>query len=71
VARFTGEQYALPEALTMMRKVRKQAHDGAEIRISASDPLNLTGIIGDGERVSSSHTRQILYQDGAVVRVLH
>ena len=71
VARFTGEQYALPEALTMMRKVRKQPHDGAEIQISASDPLNLTGIISSGERVSSSHTRQILYQDGEMVRVVH
>ena len=71
VARFTGEQYALPEAVTMMRKVRKQPHDGAEIRISASDPLNLTGIISSGERVSSSHTRQILYQDGEMVRVVH
>jgi ATP-dependent Lhr-like helicase len=71
VARFTGEQYALPEALTMMRKVRKQPHDGAEIQISASDPLNLTGIISSGKRVSSSHTRQILYQDGEMVRVVH
>jgi ATP-dependent Lhr-like helicase len=71
VARFTGEQYALPEALTMMRKVRKQPRDGAEIRISASDPLNLTGIISSGERVSSSHTRQILYQDGEMVEVVH
>jgi ATP-dependent Lhr-like helicase len=63
IARFSGEQFALPEALTLLRKVRKQPHDGIEMRLSASDPLNLTGIIG-GDRVSASAAQQMILKDG-------
>src|SRR5271166_1667138 len=52
VAGFTGEQYARPEALDLLRAVRR-AGDGPEIVITAnSDPLNLAGIILPGARVS-------------------
>jgi ATP-dependent Lhr-like helicase len=52
VAGFTGEQYARPEALDLLRAVRR-AGDGPEIPITAnSDPLNLAGIILPGARVS-------------------
>jgi ATP-dependent Lhr-like helicase len=52
VAGFTGEQYARPEALDLLRAVRR-AGAGPEIAITAnSDPLNLAGIILPGARVS-------------------
>jgi ATP-dependent Lhr-like helicase len=49
---FTGEQFARPEALDLLRAVRR-AGDGEPLRVVAnSDPLNLTGIILPGPRVS-------------------
>jgi ATP-dependent Lhr-like helicase len=52
VAGFTGEQYARPEALDLLRAVRR-AGDGPEIAAASnSDPLNLAGIILPGARVS-------------------
>src|SRR5690242_1940561 len=36
-----GEQFALPEAVEALRRVRKREHDGAFIAISGADPLNL------------------------------
>jgi ATP-dependent Lhr-like helicase len=38
VAGFDGEQYALPEAVTLLRAVRKRG--GTPVEVSASDPLN-------------------------------
>ena len=52
---FLGEQFALPEALDSLRMVRRDAErDGAPpVSVAAADPLNLTGIIIPGERVSA------------------
>ena len=46
-----GQQFALPEAVAALRSVRKRAHDGAMIAVSASDPLNLLGGILAGDKV--------------------
>jgi len=62
VAAFTGEQFALPDALT--RKLRRQPADGSTVRLSASDPLNLTGIIGGQARIAATRSRHIVYRDG-------
>ncbi len=61
---FAGEQYALPEAVSVLRDIRKQAKRGDLIAISAADPLNLTGIITAGVRVPTQASRRILYRDG-------
>ena len=52
VAGFTGEQFARPEALDLLRAIRRAAdvYDVAEI--PSADPLNLTGIILPGPRIS-------------------
>jgi ATP-dependent Lhr-like helicase len=62
-----GEQYALAEAVVKLRKVRKDPPTGELITISASDPLNLTGIITPGKRISSYYCNRILYQDGVPI----
>ena len=56
VQRFSGEQYALPEAVELMRRLRRS---GQEIRaaVSAADPLNLRGILTPEERLPAQ-TRQ-------------
>jgi ATP-dependent Lhr-like helicase len=64
VAGFYGEQYARPEAVESIRKVRRMEKKGELVRISAVDPLNLTGTITPGPRVTAVHTRHVLYRDG-------
>lgn len=61
-----GEQFALPEAIPMLRKARKQ-EEGQLISISAADPLNLTGVIGGSKRVPGIHSNRVLYKDGTPI----
>ena len=64
VNRFSGEQFALPEAVGELRRIRRAAPSGRLLTLSAADPLNLTGIVTAGERVSSSAAREVVYRDG-------
>ncbi|MGD8909944.1 MAG: DEAD/DEAH box helicase, partial [Chromatiales bacterium] len=59
---FTGEHFALPEAVSLMREVRKKRGLEQLIAISSSDPLNLTGIITPGKRISAQPGHRILYK---------
>jgi ATP-dependent Lhr-like helicase len=64
VGGFSGEQYALPEAVDALRAVRKQERIGETITISAADPLNLAGIVLPGPRVPALRTNAVTYVDG-------
>jgi ATP-dependent Lhr-like helicase len=62
VAGFDGEQYALPEAVTLMRTVRRrlaQAPDAPPVFVSAADPLNFRGILTPDEKVSPATHQQL------------
>jgi ATP-dependent Lhr-like helicase len=61
VAGFDGEQYALPEAVTLLRKVRRRQRsiDGGALHVSAVDPLNFQGILTPEERVPASSDLQV------------
>jgi ATP-dependent helicase Lhr and Lhr-like helicase len=60
VAGFSGEQFARPEALDLLRAIRRAGNDNAVLpEIANSDPLNLAGIILPGPRVSTL-TRSVL-----------
>ena len=63
---FVGEQFALPEALEALRKVRRQPRTGERVRLSAADPLNLTGVILPGPRIPAVRDRSIELVDGAL-----
>jgi ATP-dependent Lhr-like helicase len=52
VSGFTGEQFARPEALDLLRSVRREGENRALLSVSNADPLNLTGIITPGPRIS-------------------
>jgi len=67
---FAGEQFALPEAVPALRKVRREEPRGAWLSISAADPLNLLGIVVPGPRVAATPSNRILYRDGLPVAVL-
>jgi ATP-dependent Lhr-like helicase len=64
VAGVSGEQYALPEAVGLLRAIRKTAPKGDLIPISAADPLNLTGVLTPGTRVAAVSAHRVLLRDG-------
>jgi ATP-dependent helicase Lhr and Lhr-like helicase len=61
---FSGEQYALPEAVDALRAVRKSERTGETVTVSAADPLNLVGIVLPGARVPALAANSITYVDG-------
>ncbi|NNG15808.1 MAG: DEAD/DEAH box helicase [Gemmatimonadales bacterium] len=67
VSGMSGEQFALPEAVGQLRKVRREGPTGQLIGMSAADPLNLTGVITPGPRVGSIATNRVAYLDGVPV----
>ena len=62
-----GEQFALPEAVEALRRVRKREHDCALITISGADPLNLVGGVLPGVKVPSLAPSRIVFRDGVPV----
>ena len=64
VNRFSGEQFALPEAIPALRKKRKVPQEPTWISVSAADPLNLVGILTPGARVPSLSGNRVLFRDG-------
>jgi ATP-dependent Lhr-like helicase len=70
VAGVTGEQFALPEAVTMLREIRRQPVTGNFVSLSGADPLNLIGVITPGAKVPALTNNRLLYRDGAPVAAL-
>ncbi len=71
VSGFTGEQFALPEAVETLRTLRRsgvESKPSHEIKISGADPLNLVGIIVPGARVPAVPSNYVVFRDGAFVR---
>jgi len=69
VAGFSGEQYATPEAVGLLREMRRKAPTQQYLSLSAADPLNLLGIITPGSRLASLAGNRLLYQDGLPMAV--
>jgi ATP-dependent Lhr-like helicase len=69
VAGFSGEQFALPEAIGQLRDARRKVEDGQLISLSAADPLNLVGILTPGARLPSLTGNRLLYRDGVPIAV--
>ena len=64
VAGMVGEQFALPEAVEMLRQVRNQGPIGKITVVSACDPLNLVGILTAGEKVPAVLGNRVVFKDG-------
>jgi ATP-dependent Lhr-like helicase len=64
IAGFSGEQYATPEAVGLLRDVRRKPDMQQYVSLSAADPLNLIGIITPGARLASLSGNRLLYRDG-------
>jgi hypothetical protein len=71
VGGFTGDQFALPEAVETLRALRKGTGSDLiatqEIRLSACDPLNLAGVILPGPRIPALPTNFLVMKNGLLV----
>jgi ATP-dependent helicase Lhr and Lhr-like helicase len=65
VAGFMGEQYALPDAVDGLRRVRREERCGELVEIRAVDPLNLVGVLTPGPRVPAHPGERLTFRDGA------
>lgn len=70
VAGLAGEQFALPEAIPLLRAVRRRPPDGSLVRICGADPLNLCGTLLPGEKVAALAGNRVLFRDGVAVAAL-
>ncbi|WP_295943543.1 DEAD/DEAH box helicase [uncultured Xanthomonas sp.] len=60
----SGEQFALPEAIGLLRQLRRQPGDGTWVCVAASDPANLLGSVLPGTRLPRVAGARVLYRDG-------
>jgi ATP-dependent Lhr-like helicase len=67
VAGFSGEQYASPDAVGLLREVRRRPAAQQYVSLSGADPLNLLGIVTPGARLPSLTGNRVLYLDGLPV----
>jgi ATP-dependent Lhr-like helicase len=70
VAGISGEQYAMPEAIGLLRDVRRREPDGALLGLSGADPLNLVGVLSPGARLPALTGNRVLYRDGVPIALL-
>ncbi len=70
VAGVSGEQFALPEAITMLRETRRAENSGIMVSVSGADPLNLVGVIAPGAKVPALLNNRVLYRDGVAIATL-
>jgi ATP-dependent Lhr-like helicase len=59
-----GEQFALENVGVALQRAARADVVGHELRLSAADPLNLTGILLPGPRVPAVRGRELLFVDG-------
>ena len=66
----SGEQFALPEAIGLLRSIRKTPAKQQLITLSAADPLNLQGVLTPGPRIAALTTNRVLFRDGLPIAAL-
>jgi ATP-dependent Lhr-like helicase len=69
VAGVAGEQFASPEAVEELRRLRDAGPTQNCVVISAADPLNLAGILAPGARVAAKTRNALALMDGRVIAV--
>ncbi|AOJ71396.1 MULTISPECIES: DEAD/DEAH box helicase [Burkholderia] len=70
VAGLAGEQFALPDAIPILRDLRRRPAEGLMQCVSGADPLNLTGTLLPGDRVPALAGNRVLFRDGVPVASL-
>ena len=67
VAGVSGEQFALPQAVDLLRDTGRQKASGKSVTIHAADPLNLTGVIYKDVNIAASSSKYFVYRDGELI----
>jgi ATP-dependent Lhr-like helicase len=70
VSGFSGEQFALPEAVGALRSIRRRAPDDGLVSVSGADPLNLAGILTPGPKLAALAGNRVLYCGGSPIAFL-
>jgi ATP-dependent Lhr-like helicase len=70
VAGFSGEQYALPEAVGLVREIRRRTASDEWVSLSGADPLNLVGVLTPGSKLAAVTSNRLVYRDGLPVAAL-
>jgi ATP-dependent Lhr-like helicase len=70
VASVTGEQFALPDAVALLRDTRREPGRGEHVVVSGADPLNLVGTLLPGAKVPALTGNRILFRDGIPLAAL-
>jgi ATP-dependent Lhr-like helicase len=70
VSGFSGEQFALPEAVGLLRKMRHAPASNDWVSLSGADPLNLIGILTPGPKLPALAGNRVLFRDGVPVAFL-
>jgi ATP-dependent helicase Lhr and Lhr-like helicase len=70
VGGISGEQFALPEAIGLLRSIRKASRNSELIALSAADSLNLQGILTPGPRIPALTANRVLFLDGLPIAAL-
>ena len=63
VSGFSGEQFASPEAVEMIRALRRGKRLDLSLDIASADPMNLTGVLSP-QRIPAYPSRRIRYRNG-------
>lgn len=71
VSGFSGEQFALPDAVGALRRQRRDGRGDDLVAIGAGDPLNLVGIIVPGERLPAQHRERLILRGGIPAAIQH
>jgi ATP-dependent Lhr-like helicase len=56
---FSGEQFALPQAVDALKALRRQPASGRTVTVCGTDPLDLTGVILPGDRIPARRTESV------------
>jgi ATP-dependent Lhr-like helicase len=67
VAGFSGEQFALPDAVSALRSQRRAAPTSEPVIVSGVDPLNLLGLLTPDARLAATSKNRLLWVDGVAV----
>ncbi len=70
VAGFAGEQFALADAVGLLRETRRKGESGEWVSLSGADPVNLIGILTPGPKLAALTGNRLLYRDGVPVATL-
>jgi len=70
IAGVSGEQFALPEAIGLLRSIRKSSPDLELVTLSAADPLNLHGILTPGSRIAAFTGNRLSFRNGLPLAAL-